>query len=118
MKVAETLSGAERCSKENTWTKRTRRLFLALLAIEFQREDEFLAVVEVRNGAGGGRPAFFFGMNFVAGVQIEAAETELAFLVGNVGCNVLGANVLQIDHRGIDRGFLFVDDRAANGAQF
>src|ERR1700726_1354704 len=57
-------------------------------------------------------------MNFVVGVQIEAAETELAFLVGNVGCDVLGANVLQINDGGINRSFVFVDHRAANRAQF
>jgi len=47
-----------------------------------------------------------FRMNLVVGVQIEATEPELAFLVGNVGCNVLGADVLQINDGGLDRGFL------------
>jgi len=58
-----------------------------------------------------------FRMNLVVGVQIEATEPELAFLVGNVGCNVLGADVLQINDGGLDRGFLFVDNGAANRPQ-
>src|SRR3979490_1730086 len=56
-------------------------------------------------------------MNLVVGVQIEATEPELAFLVGNVGCNVLGADVLQINDGGIHGGFLFVDNGAANRPQ-
>src|SRR5712692_2788972 len=56
-------------------------------------------------------------MNFVINIGIEAAEPVFPLVVRNIGLDVLGMRILQVNDGGLDRGFLLVHHAAVHGAQ-
>src|ERR1700733_10754716 len=83
-------------------------LLPALLVIHLQRENEFLACVEVRYRSCRGRPPILLSVDSMIDVEIEAEEVKRAITVTAARDYVLGVDVFQVDHRGFHGCFSLV----------
>src|ERR1700747_2032178 len=53
-------------------------------------------------------------MNLVVDIDVQSCEAKLAVGLGQVGDDIIGVDVLQIDNGGIDGSLVFVHHRPAN----
>src|SRR6266699_1295554 len=70
----------------------------ALFLVDFEIQNDVLATVEAGDRTGWGFGAFFFRMQFVIGIGIQAAETVVAGVIGVAAADGIGAHVFQKNH--------------------
>src|ERR1700687_1630171 len=94
-----------------------RKLRSALLLVDFEIQTDVLATVEAGDGTGWGFGAFFFRMQFVIGVGIQAAETVVAGVIGVTAADGIGAHVFQKNDAAGKRAIRLVHNNAADCAE-
>src|SRR5689334_914369 len=91
--------------------------YLTFFTVDFQIDDHFLATVERRNIADRRLGPLEFGMNFIIGIRVQAAEMVIPFGIGKIAAEGVGPEVFQ-KHQAIGQGvFRFIGYDTANGAQ-
>src|SRR5258708_1457255 len=66
-----------------------------LFLFKFQVDDDLFLVIEARDRSRGGFGAIFFGVDFIVDIRVEAAEAVIAFLVGDVAADCIGARISE-----------------------
>jgi hypothetical protein len=105
-----------RAAREDSWPV-GRKLKSALFLVDFEIQNDVLAAVEAGDRAGWGFGAFFFRMQFVIGIRIQAAETVAAGVIGVTATDRIGAHVFQKNNAAGKRAIGLVRHHAADGAE-
>ena len=71
---------------------------LALLRINLEVHNNFFATFKTRNRARGRLGAILFGVQFIVGIGIEAAEPVISSIVRDVTAHRIGPRILQEHH--------------------
>src|SRR6267378_561559 len=94
-----------------------RNLRSAFFLVDFEIQNDVLATVEAGDGTGWGFGAFFFRMQFVVGIGIQAAETVVAGVIGVAAADGIGAHVFEKNHAAGKRAIGLVRHHAADRAE-
>src|SRR5260370_11361068 len=89
----------------------------AVIEVDVQIDHDFPAVVESGHIAHRRFCSLEFGVNFIVGIRIEAAETVIPFSVGKIAADRVGPEVFQENHAVWQRIFGFIGDDAVDRAQ-
>ena len=104
-------------SKSREGLRRLLLFVFLFLLVGLEGDDDFLAVIEARNGVVTGGTIAGLGMKLVVYVGIKAAEMVVSAVAGDVGPHRQRANVFQVHDSGGDGILVFVDYSSADGAQ-
>lgn len=90
---------------------------LTLLRINLEVNYNFFATLKTRNCARGRFGAILFGVQFVVGIGIEAAEPVISSIVRNIAAHRIGPRILQEHHCARYRCFRFIGDNSMDAAE-